>query len=157
GDFDGDGLPDVVSTAGDSLVMLPGRGDGTLGSPVAVSAGDNPVRLAVGDLNHDGHPDLVVLNSAAVGTTPGGVSILLNDGRGPFRRAYSYAVGLVPQAVLLGDFDGDGRLDLVVASAGIVTTTTSKAGSVSVFLGNGDGSFRDPAILTVGLHPQALA
>jgi hypothetical protein len=67
-----------------------------------------------------------------------------------FLPAVSYPVGLTPQAVLTGDFNGDGRLDLAVANAGDNT--------VSVLLGNGDGTFQAARTSStgLGLGPQLL-
>ena len=64
------------------------------------------------------------------------VSILLGNGNGTFQPAVSYPAGKTPISVAVGDFNGDGHLDLVVAN--------SQAPTISVLLGNGDGSFRPP-------------
>src|SRR5207237_49413 len=61
------------------------------------------------------------------------VSVLLGNGDGTFQPARPYPVGSAPHSLTLGDFNGDGRLDLATAN--------STGNSVAVLLGNGDGSF----------------
>src|SRR5439155_3593621 len=68
------------------------------------------------------------------------VSVLLGSGDGTFQDAQSYAVGSVPNSVAVGDFDGDGHLDLAVAGG---SASYGVPGSLSVLLGNGNGTFKD--------------
>src|SRR4051812_31037905 len=81
------------------------------GSPFAV--GSNPQAIAVGDFNVDGRPDLVTANSSA-----NSVSVLLGNGSGGFTAATggSVATGASPQAVAVGDLNGDGKADLAIAN-----------------------------------------
>ncbi len=126
-DFNGDGKPDlaVVNHGGGTLGILLGDGFGGFsqasGSPYAV--GGFPVNVATGDFNGDGKPDVVVTGSP--------LYILLNDGTGAFTKAPASPIG-GGLDVASADFDGDGILDL--AFAGGMTLT--------VCLGNGDGTFR---------------
>src|SRR5262249_57785362 len=90
-----------------------------------------PHGVATGDFNGDGQPDLGVANAYY-----GGVSILLGNGDGTFRPPVGYATSFSSASVVVDDFDHDGRLDLAVSSGGFYGTT------VSVLLGNGDGSFQ---------------
>src|SRR5260370_25621575 len=66
----------------------------------------------------------------------GFVSMLLGNGDGTFQTVSSYTVGRSPRSVAVGDFNGDGQTDLVVAN------TFDDAGTISVLLGNGAGSFQ---------------
>ena len=65
------------------------------------------------------------------------VSMLLGNGDGTFQPRSTYAAGTSPDALVAGDFTGDGRLDLAVANYG--------SNDVSVLMGNGDGTFQ-PAV-----------
>src|SRR5438132_12931030 len=90
--------------------------------------------ITVGDFNEDGIPDL----AAAGGYNE--FQFLLGHGDGAFRPGQSYAtVGPLPSAVAVGDFNGDGHLDVAVGDYLDHTITYS---GVSIFLGNGDGTFQ---------------
>jgi hypothetical protein len=137
GDFNGDGLPDVaVANAGDysgnngNVSVLLGNGDGTFQAADSLSVGRQPVSVAVGDFNRDGIPDLAVAN-----LLDGTVSVLLGNGDGSFQLPRSVSAGNRPYSVAVGDFNGDGIPDLAVVN------DTFLSGTVSVLLGNGDGSF----------------
>src|SRR5436309_1390858 len=66
-----------------------------------------------------------------------------------FSPAVSYPVGVSPQAVVTGDFNGDGRLDLAVAN--------ESSNTVSILLGNADGTFQSALTAATGAGPQSLA
>ena len=154
-DFNGDGKPDVAVTnnvtgngAGTVTVLL-GNGDGTLSEAPEYQLGSsgNPLSVAAGDFNGDGNLDLAVADWNA--TTPG-VSVLLGNGDGTYQPAVLYAAGNQPSSVAFGDFNGDGKLDLVAANDG---------GGVSVLLGNGDGTFQTPvsyATVDAGALPTVV-
>src|SRR5208283_5061347 len=75
----------------------------------------------------------------------GTVSVLLGKGDGTFRPQVTYPTGLTPDAVAVGDFNGDGKLDLAVVNTGCPPAGgTCSGGSISVLLGNGDGTFQQP-------------
>ena len=111
--------------------------------------------LPIGDLNGDGIPDVVVSNPRA-----GTVAVLLGNGDGSFRAAvhYAAAIGKRSNIVALGDFNGDGFLDLAVASVGTAANNTSDdaTGAVEVLLGNGDGTFRNGLIYSAGQGPAFI-
>jgi uncharacterized protein (TIGR03437 family) len=152
GDFNGDGNPDLaVTSAGlpGFITVLLGDGTGafvqTPGSPISVNA--YPADLAVGDFNGDGRADLVVPNVR--GTN---VVVLLGDGSGGFRESPASPVVAEygPFAVVVADFNGDGRADFAV---------TNSLQKISVLLGNGDGSFVTSAgsPFAVGVEPEWMA
>jgi hypothetical protein len=113
----------VWATAGDfngsnALTILLGNGDGTFtqvsGEP-ALPQFSNFVTTA--DLNGDGKLDLVFSNSCGYSCTANTISIFLGNGDGTFQPGFSEAVGNDPQAIGVGDFNGDGRLDLAVTNS----------------------------------------
>ncbi len=143
-DVNGDGIPDLIvvnlnqSDGGEvgGVGVLLGNGDGTFQPSVTyTSGGFSPYSVAVGDVNHDGKPDIVVANFFVDDYTyVGAVSVLLGNGDGTFQAPVSYSSdGYGATSVALGDVNGDGNPDLVVANSD---------GSVSVLLGNGDSTFQ---------------
>ena len=68
--------------------------------------------MAVGDVNGDGKPDLVVANDGS-----NTVSVLLGNGNGTFQAQQTFATGTEPNSVAVGDLTGDGKPDIVVANA----------------------------------------
>jgi hypothetical protein len=112
-----------------------------------------PWRL--GDFNGDGKLDLVVANSGG-GVGAGNVSVLLGNGDGTFQAAANYDAGTTPLSVAVGDFNRDGKLDLVVASRGSFANNYTD-GSVSVLLGNGDGTFQAPGAYGPVVTPNSVA
>jgi len=134
GDFNEDGYADlavpidrILGSYSTVVSIYLGHGDGTFGAPHDVEVGVGPCQIAVGDLNGDRHLDLVVRS----GFEPTHLSVLLGHGDGTFGSPTDVASGGF--SPLLGDLDGDGRLDLVFWSR--------SPDQVSVLLGNGDGTF----------------
>ena len=116
---------------------------GGTGSPSGI--GNNPESVAVGDFNGDGFIDLAVLSKS----NNNNVSILLGDGTSAFTVLGTKAkAGNNPIAVVAGDFNGDGNLDLAV--------TNSTSNTISILLGNGDGTFHNRVTYSV-TTPYALA
>jgi len=138
-DFNGDGRPDVASVGGENQVpgvtILMGKGDGTFISYAGRPTVPLPYNMAVGDFNGDGRPDLVMDNFAPSGTT----SILLNNAKGGFV-AHNKKFGTYPTYLNVGDFNGDGKLDVVVAAS----NPNGQVGVLSTLLGNGDGTLGAP-------------
>jgi hypothetical protein len=126
--------------------ILLGNGDGTFQSPVSFSTGTNgPVSLVAGDFNNDGYPDLAVLS---FNNADGLVSILLGNGDGTLQAPFTIHVGQSAGSLAVGDFNGDGNLDIVTANA---------AGTVSLLLGNGDGTLQPPVNFAAGTFTAYLA
>ncbi len=110
-------------------------------------AGNSPISIVVADFNGDGKADLAFVNSEAGPNNPILVSTLLGNGHGTFTpgSTISYLTGPPPfgepvlgYQILTGDFNGDGKIDLVFSSEFDFFTY------FGVALGNGDGTFQDP-------------
>ena len=155
-DLNGDGIPDLVGTVlnpgndpGEIFVIL-GEGDRRFKKATHFNSGGYVASgIAVGDLNHDGIPDIVVANE---GTQQGGdygsVAVLLGKGDGRYAKPVLYHAGKVPHAVVLGDFNGDGNLDVAVGS---------QSKQIHVLLGKGDGTFSAPIASAGGSSGIAAA
>ncbi len=153
-DFNGDGKSDlaVANNNSDNVSILLGNGTGSFGAATNFAVGTYPTSVAVGDFNGDGKLDLVVTNFGS-----DNVSILLGNGDGTFGAAtnYALAVEMNPTSVVVGDFNGDGKLDLAVTlSFGFSNTTP---GFVSILLGTGTGLFGAAANYAVGGAPRSVA
>ena len=128
-----------------SILVNDGAGNFSPAATPTVAVGVSPLSVVVGDFLGNGKLDLAVVNqfgNDATESSPGTVSILLGDGTGSFTPAATLPVGYSPYAVAVGDFNGDGVLDLAVAnSCGNDPLCNNSPGTVSILLGDGTGSF----------------
>src|SRR5208282_1527288 len=134
-DLNGDGKPDlaVANDCGGcdgSVAVLLGNGDGTFRPAVLYdSGGDLTWGGAIADVNGDGKPDLIVLNTFNYYTA--NISVLLGNGDGTFQPALTYGSGAMwVYSIVVADVNGDGEPDLVVGNE----TLSGGDGSVGVLL-----------------------
>lgn len=127
--------------------MLLGQGDGTFQQPVSFNSGGNfAYWVAIGDVNGDGHPDLVVVNGCGNIRCTANLAVFLGNGDGTFQNPTNYDGPAGANAVAIADVNGDGNLDLVVSGV----SCRGCRDSVGVLAGNGDGSFQSPVNLYAG-------
>jgi cysteine-rich repeat protein len=160
-DVNGDGKVDVaVSRTGtrtNDVAVLLGDGNGNLGTASFVSAGATPLWLAAGDFDGDGALDFATANPKFIGTSSGNVSILLRDDLGGFAAPTKLEGVAIPESVEVGDFNGDGNLDLVVGDGGKLFALNNGANDVAIILGRGDGTFMLAPNVGTGTSPQSVA
>jgi hypothetical protein len=134
GDLNRDGFPDVVvsNISGNSVSVFLNKKDGTLQSPILYQIPGGAGSIALSDLNLDGNPDLVV------GTSPSAISVLLGNGDATFQKYVNYPLPSDPGGIVVGDFNGDGKPDVAASTY----DPTSHSSSVSILLGNGDGTLQ---------------
>jgi hypothetical protein len=115
-----------------------------------IRVGKAPKWISVADVNHDGHPDIVVANADG-----GTVSVLLGNGRGQFHEPAGspFPAGHLPNDVAIADMNGDGNVDLVIAN--------HQSPFISILLGDGKGGFRpatgSPVDVHSSPHPHGVA
>lgn len=154
-DFNRDGRLDVAAANGGSAVVTV-----SLASPIGVSFNTavsyftqdanldlNAQAVVVADFNGDGILDLAAPNQ--YGTSPMPVSVFLGNSDGTFQAQTLFSSGTCPVAIAAADFNGDGKIDLVIADF--------EGTSVSVLLGHGDGNFNAPVDYPVGSFPDSVA
>lgn len=137
GDFDHDGIADVV-TVGQSVSVLLGDGAGGFRAPVISPGGGQPF-IVTGDFDADGTLDLAFSEGPGIvgQNDPSQVVVVLGNGDGSFQAPVQYPVDDGAWSLSAGDFDGDGKADLAALATG--------SNVVIVLVGNGDGTFR-PAV-----------
>jgi FG-GAP-like repeat/Cep192 domain 4 len=150
GDFNRDGKLDLaVANFQDSTIsILSGNGDGTFQPAVNVAAPNGPFAVVTADFNADNKLDLAVA-SPGFSQTTNVVAFLAGNGNGTFKPPVNYNVSGSPVALVAGDFNDDGSLDLAAANQG--------SNAVSLLLGNGHGNFLKAADYPAAAGTTALA
>jgi hypothetical protein len=148
-DFNNDNIPDlaVANYSSSNVSVLLGNADGTFQPALSSPTGTNPLSVAVGDFNEDGILDLATVNGDGFA---GEVSVLLgngdNDGNGTgtFAPPASVWSSSSPTSVAVGDFNGDGKLDLGVTAVYYYGWWYGYYSYADVLLGTGTGDFSGP-------------
>ncbi|TAG97729.1 MAG: hypothetical protein EAZ17_09540 [Sphingobacteriales bacterium] len=163
GDLDGDGKPDLVVanySSNNVSVYRNISASGTIApdsfaDKIDFSTGDNPVSVAIGDLDGDGKPDLAVANQ---GRRANSVMVLRNTGTSmapiSFGLRAEFVIGLdsSPASVAIGDLDGDGKPDLVTANVGTDNVAVFRNASTSSAF-----SFAHRVVFATGRSPVSVA
>jgi hypothetical protein len=161
GDFNGDGKLDVLALANSnnggsasSLQVYPGDGQGNLGTAIVSSVNLASNHVVVVDVNGDKKPDLVLSGNGLAGSSNAGalVSVLLNQGDGTFAGEHDYPIAAAPVGLAVGDFNGDGRMDVAVG----VTSGGGSSSGVYVMLGQANGTLGAPVQIDTSYSPTGL-
>jgi FG-GAP-like repeat len=155
-DLNADGRPDLAGAGGNAVSVMLGNGDGTFRAKTDFPIGTQTQAVAAGDFNSDGRVDLVVtLNSPQFS-----LALLTGTGTGTFNAPtfFPNTSGFDSPAIVATDLTGDGRLDLVVMhNIACFTAPCRAARSITVLLGNGNGTFQTPSEIDVGTGPNSMA
>jgi hypothetical protein len=141
-DLNNDKKLDLAFTCSNGyVVVMLGNGDGSFQAPTFASVPSGGVLAAPADLNGDGYLDLVATSSNLLGSSPS-VYVLLNKGSsaaGTFalNKIYPAPAGLYLNTAEIGDFNGDGKLDVLAGQT-----------QLAIFYGNGDGTLQTPQTLS---------
>jgi uncharacterized repeat protein (TIGR01451 family) len=155
GDFNKDGAPDLAVSCATSKEVAILLNTGSFGAPAfnastipSIGSGSGPRGIASADFNHDGNPDLAIVDYGD-GLNHGAVIIRNGNGIGNFSDAGSYTTGVGPLGIWLGDFNKDGSIDLAIAN--------SLSNTATILFGSASGAFGTPAGPAAGFGPTSGA
>ncbi len=162
-DFDSDGMLDVVTgngadgtvsvLFGEGLGGFTARADFIVGAP-RLYAGLYPTGVAVGDFNSDGNPDVAACAHPMDKYPFSEAAVLLGDGAGGFAPRYGVPTPEVSSDIAVGDFNADGKQDLVAAT---VVVSEGDGTGAGVLLGDGSGRFSAMVVYRTHLEPHIVA
>ncbi len=147
------------------VAFMPGNGDGTFGTATTLATLPDPYLVAAGDFNGDGKLDFAVLGYANPGTPETDdtweLDVFLGNGDGTFRHLSpqtfpALTTTAFPYQLIAGDFNHDGKLDLLIGSNANGGWVAS-GDDLDLALGNGDGTFQTPTTLFAHFGPVAVA
>jgi hypothetical protein len=155
-DLNGDGKADLAGAGVNAVSVMLGNGDGTFRAKTDFPVGIQTQAVAAGDFNTDSKVDLVVtLNSPQFS-----LALLTGTGTGTFNAQtfFPNTSGFDSPAIAATDLNGDGKLDLVVMhNIACFTAPCRAARSITILLGNGNGTFQTPSEVDVGTGPNSMA
>lgn len=150
GDFNGDAKPDLVvaNQTANTISVLLGNGDGTFQPKTDIPTGSGPISVVAAAFNNKNNANL---GFAVANHADNTISIFLGNGDGTFTPATPSAIatGVGPSSIAAADFNGDGIIDLAV--------TNQTDNTVSIFLGNGNGTFQPRVDYATGNGPLFVA
>ena len=155
-DLNGDGKVDLTGAGGNDVSVMLGNGDGTFRPKTDFPLGMQTQAVAAGDFNGDGRVDLMV----TLNTPQLSLALLTGTGTGTFNAPtfFPNTSGFDSPAIAATDLNGDGRLDLVVMhNIACYIAPCTAADSITILLGNGNGTFQTPSEVNVGTGPVAMA
>jgi hypothetical protein len=130
----GDGKPDLATATASTSVSVLLRTNTGYRNHVDYPTAELPSDIASGDFNGDGFVDLITANYGTFGDGRT-VSVLLGNGDGTFKPHLDSATDKQPRTLVVGDFNTDGKLDVIV-------TSLNPPFNISLLRGNGDGTFQ---------------
>ncbi|MGO8731190.1 MAG: beta strand repeat-containing protein [Terriglobia bacterium] len=146
GDLNSDGMLDVVvGTAPNNVSIFLGNANGTLQTGETYVTQYEPGNLLLADFRGIGKLDLVTVFNQCCEGTDTAVNLMLGNGNGTFQPEQTILSGTNYSGLAVGDFNGDGKLDLVVSDYGYPAN--------NVLLGNGDGTFQSAISYSAGVGP----
>ena len=146
GDFNGDGILDLALVGASGVQILLGNGDGSFTAAASQPSPTlaSPSSVAAADFDGDGILDLAIADAESTAMT-----ILKGNGDGTFTQVSGEpTLPNFSNSVAAYDFNGDGKLDLVFSSA---------PNTLSIYLGNGDGTFEAGLIQSMDYAPYGVA
>jgi uncharacterized protein (DUF2141 family) len=157
-DLNGDGRVDLISAnygaaSGNTLTVLTNNGSGGFGSNATLTVGAGPLWVAAADVNGDGKLDLISASFSENSWT-----VLTNNGSGGFgvnATLFDPLVGFVADAFAVGDFNGDGYVDLICGTSG--PGCSGGDNYLIVFTNNGSGDFGYNTTLLAGNKTNPVA
>lgn len=146
-DFNLDGHLDIAlaCSGSDQISILLGKGNSKFNEAAQYPVHRTPVSIAADDVNGDQKPDLVVA------LRNDKLKVFLGDGNGAFRAGPQYEYGDTPTSIALQDLNNDGTPDLIVTNGGPMLS------AVSIWIGVGDGTFRQPVDYKTGKRPLGVS
>ena len=155
-DLNGDGKLDLAGAGANAVSVMLGNGDGTFRAKTDFPVGTQTQAVAAGDFNSDGKVDLVV----TLDSPQFSLALLTGTGTGSFNAPtfFPNTSGFDSPAIVATDLNNDGKLDLVVMhSIACFTAPCTVAHSITILLGNGNGTFQTPREIDAGTAPNVMA